>query len=105
MKMPLPGEPPAAAGVPLAPQGIRAVLDSALAAAAFSFPVPTNRLPERSGHGLYYLETDADGLVAHVLLLSPRTEAMPVLERALSRGQARGAARGTVELLWNYSKP
>jgi hypothetical protein len=105
MKMPFSGEPSAAAGVPLPPQGIRAVLDSALAAAAFSFPVPTNRLPERSGHGRYYLETDADGLVAHVLLLSSRTEAMPVLEQALSRGQARGAARGFVELLWNYSKP
>jgi hypothetical protein len=104
MQVPLAGDAPAG-GLAPPPQGLRAVPDQALAAAAFSFPVPTGRLPERSGLCRFYLETDADGAVAHLLLLSPRTEAVAVFERALSRGQARGAARGFVDLIWNTSKP
>lgn len=95
----------AATGARFPPQGVRIMLDQALTAAAFSFPVPTNPVAERSGHCRYFLETEADGTVAHLLLLSPRTAAVSVFELALVRGAARGAARGVVELYWNYSKP
>ncbi len=105
MNVPLAGDASASAAWPLPPQGVRAVLDQALSAAAFVFPVPKNHVPERSGHCRYYVETEADGTMAHMLLLSPRTEAVAVFEQALLRGRARGAARGFVDLYWNYTKP
>jgi hypothetical protein len=104
MSAPLAVDPSAVAGASARPQGVQVVLDQALKAAAFSFPVPSNAVTERSGHCRYYLETEADGTVAHVLLLSARTESVAVFERALARGATRGAARGVVELYWSFPK-
>jgi len=89
--------------LPEAPHGVRTELDQTLTAAAFSFPVPSgDKVPARDGHCRFYLETEPDGTVVHLLLLTPRTESVAVFEQALSRGQARGAARGVVELFWKY---
>ena len=95
---------PAAVRWPAEPQGVRPVLDRALAAAAFTFPLPAGPLPERTGACRFYLETDADGSVAHLLLLSPWNGSATVLEQALARGRARGAVRGFVEFFWSFSK-
>ena len=105
MIVPLAGDASAIGRSSLPQQGVRALLDQALAKAAFSFPMPKNQWAERSGHCRYYLETETDGRVAHVLLLSPLTDAVPVFEQALSRGQSHGAVRGFVDLYWNFSKP
>lgn len=95
---------PAAVRWPAEPQGVRPVVDRALAAADFTFPLPAGPLPERTGACRFYLETEADGSVAHLLLLSPWNGSATVLEQALARGRARGAARGFVELSWSFPK-
>ena len=104
MNVPLAGDAAAAAPLPAPPQGVRVVLDEALSAAAFTFPVPKNQVPERTGHCRFYLEAEADGTVTHLLLLSPRTDSVQVFEQALARGVARGAARGFVDLYWSFPK-
>lgn len=104
MNVPRIGDAAVAASLPAPPQGVRVLLDQALSAAAFAFPVPTNPVQERSGQCRFFVETDADGSVAHLLLLSPRTDSVPVFELALSRGKARGAVRGFVDLYWNFPK-
>ena len=91
--------------LPEVPHGVRIELDQALTAAAFSFPVPKDdKVPVHNGHCRFYLETEADGAVVHLLLLTPRTESVAVFEQALLRGQARGSARGVVELFWKHPK-
>jgi len=89
---------------PEPPQGIRTTLDQMLSAAKFAFPLPKETLPEHAGYCRFYLETDADGSVAHLLLLSPWTVSAGLFERALLRGRAQGATRGFVDCAWSFSK-
>ncbi len=89
---------------PAEPKGVCPVVGPALNAAAFTFPLPVGPLPERIGFCRFYLETDVDGSVAHLLLLSQWTGAASVFEQALLRGHARCAARGFVDLFWSFPK-
>ena len=104
MNVPLLGDAAVAIAPPAPQQGVRVVLDQALSAAAFAFPVPNNHVQARNGQCRFYLETDADGTVLHLLLLSPRTDSVTVFEQALTRGRAHGAVRGFVDLYWNFPK-
>ena len=89
---------------PEPPQGIRPAIGRALSSAAFAFTLPKEPLPEHRGYCRFYLETDTDGSVAHLLLLSPRTGAATIFEQALIRGRAKTAARGFAEFAWSFSK-
>jgi hypothetical protein len=82
------------------PEGVRVVPDAALRAAGWEVAVPDGVLTVNEGHGRFYVETDADGHVAHVLVFPPHTPSTAALERVLARGRARGAARGIVEVHW-----
>jgi hypothetical protein len=96
---------PLASGGPPAPQqGVETVCGPALVRAAFVFAPPEGPLPERSGECRFYLETDDGGAVVHLLLLSPASASSSVLERAIARGKARGAACGIVNLMWSFPK-
>jgi hypothetical protein len=86
------------------PRGIMPVYSKPLEEAGFSFTPPAGPLPERAGECRFYVETDGGGAVVHLLLLSPASDSSAVLERALGRGGARGAARGTVTLMWSFPK-
>jgi len=91
--------------VPLQPpEGFRCEQAQALADAGFRFSFPDEGLPDRSGHCRFEVETDADGTVLHVLLLSAPCESSPFLERVLLKGRAKGAARGALNLSWRYAK-
>ena len=84
--------------------GIRPSLDASLVAAGFKFPLPSGALPERTGSCRFYLETEVDGSVIHLLLLSPWGKSAAVFEQALLRGQAKGAVRGFVSFSWSLAK-
>ena len=90
--------------LPEPPHGIHPEIDASLEAVAFTFPLPAKPLPELTGSCRFYLETDTDGSVAHLLLLSQRTGSTAVFEQVLARGRARGSARGFVDLSWSFSK-
>lgn len=90
--------------LPASPQGLRVVPDAALASVALKVQTAGVELPEREGHGRFYVETGADGTVEHVLVFSPRSESMAVLARSLARARADGAARGVVEIYWKLPK-
>lgn len=99
-------EPGETQKAPPAFQGVRAELDRGLKAASFVFSVTNDAaLLGRSGHCRFYLETEKDGAVAHLLLLTPRTPAAAAFELQLLRGRASGAARGMIDLYWMYPKP
>jgi len=104
LRVPSPADPVVLEKGPPEPHGIFVSLGESLKSGAFSFPVPEERLPEKSGHCRFYVETDADGSVAHLLLLSPRSAAAAVLERFLFCGRSQGAARGFVDVHWVYVK-
>jgi len=87
------------------PQGVRAELDRGLQAAAFAFSVLDDALSERAGHCRFYVETEKDGTVAQLLLLTPRTPGAAAFELMLLRGHASGAARGAVDIYWTLPKP
>ncbi|MDX9866989.1 MAG: hypothetical protein RBT78_03595 [Kiritimatiellia bacterium] len=82
------------------PEGMRVMPDAALRAAGWEVDVPDGILTVNEGQGRFYVETDTDGRVAHVLVFPPHTPSTAALERALARGRARGAARGVVEIFW-----
>jgi hypothetical protein len=84
--------------------GVRVALSPALASLKFTFPEKQEAPPERSGQCRFYVETGADGAVEHVLLLTARTPGAAVFERALSKGRARGAGCGFVDLYWSFPK-
>ena len=84
--------------------GIRSSLDSSLAAARFTFQPPNGVLPDREGSCRYYVETDVDGTVVHLLLLSPWCGSASVFEQALLRGKAKGTVRGFVSLSWSLAR-
>ena len=88
---------------PEPPQGIIPLTSQPLTDAGFSFALPKN-LPDRTGECRFHIETDAGGAIIHLLLLSQPNDSSAILERALGRGQARNAARGTVTLMWNFPK-
>ena len=104
VEVPSAGGPPTAAPLPAPPQGVRVVPDAALAAVAFTAVPQKAALSGREGHGRFYVETGADGAVEHVLVFSPKTDAVAALERALLRGRATGAARGFVDVYWKLQK-
>lgn len=87
---------------PAVKPGLRVTLDGPLTTAGFSFPKPADALPESTGSCRFYLETDTDGSVSHVLLLSPRNDSAAILERSLARGQAKGPVRGFMTLAWSF---
>lgn len=87
-----------------APQGVRLELNRALKEAAFAFPTQSDKTMERTGHCRFYVETDKDGTVAHILLLSTRTPGAAAFERMLLCGHASGAARGFIDILWSFPK-
>ncbi|MDR2850218.1 MAG: hypothetical protein LBW77_06735 [Verrucomicrobiota bacterium] len=99
-----PSAEPVAEPAPVPQRGLRSVCSRALVDAAFAFDPPGEALPERSGECRFYLETDDDGSVAHLLLLSPAGASSAVWERAVGRGKARGAARGTVTVMWRLDQ-
>ncbi len=104
--LPAAAEAPVFTRLPEVPHGLRMELDQALVTAAFTFPMPNeDKVPAHTGHCRFYLETEADGAVVHLLLLTPPTESVAVFEQALLRGRARGAARGIVELFWKHPEP
>ena len=85
--------------------GVFITMSAALTAAGFTFPPDElNAMKGRSGECRFYVETDAEGIVAHVLLRSkPSPETLPI-ERTLMRGRAQGATRGTVDIRWSLPK-
>ena len=85
--------------------GIFITASAALTAAAFTFPSEELKaMKTRLGESRFYVETDVEGNVAHVLLRSkPSPETMTV-ERALMRGRAQGAASGTLDIRWSLPK-
>jgi len=85
-------------------QGVRSELDRELKAAAFEFSVTNDAALGRSGHCRFYVETEKDGGVAHLLLLTPRTPGAAAFELMLLRGKASGAARGMVDIYWMFPK-
>ena len=85
-------------------RGLVAAYSKSLEDAGFSAAFPDAGLPELAGECRFHIETDEAGAVAHVLLLSPASAASGILERALARGNAKGAARGVVTLLWSFPK-
>ena len=86
-------------------QGVRIELDRALKGAAFAFPIADSSLTERAGHCRFFVETEKDGTVAHVLLLTARTPGAAAFELLLLRGHATGAARGSLDIHWTFPKP
>lgn len=104
VEVPSAGGEPAVKPLPAPPQGIRVMPDAALAAAAFKVPTDEVELPEREGHGRFFVETGEDGAVEHVLAFPPRTAAVAVLTRSLLRARATGAARGFVDVYWKLTK-
>ncbi|MCL1922165.1 MAG: hypothetical protein FWG50_14020 [Kiritimatiellaeota bacterium] len=91
---------------PRTPQGGLFITPSAaLTAAGFTFPSEgLNVLKERSGECRFYVETDAEGYVVHVLLRSKHSPETAQVERALMRGRANGAASGMVDIRWSFAK-
>jgi len=85
-------------------QGMRIELGKMLRESSFTFPVLNKELPERMGHCRFYVETESDGTVVHLLLLTPRTPSAAAFELMLFRGHASGAARGSVDLYWMFPK-
>jgi hypothetical protein len=82
-------------------QGVRIVLDQNLEDAAFKFVGMQLSDLRKSGSCRVYVETEDDGSVAHVLILESSGQECPAeIERALSMGQADGAARGQIEISW-----
>ena len=86
-------------------QGVWTRQDGTLNAAGFAFPVLKEKLTERSGHCRFFVETEKDGSVVHLLLLTPRTSGAAAFELMLFRGRATGAVRGTIEISWALPKP
>ena len=85
-------------------QGVRVELNRTLKTAAFAFPVADGAPTERVGHCRFYVETEKDGTVAHLLLLTPRTPGAAAFELMLLRGHASGVSRGTVDIYWMFPK-
>jgi len=92
--------------IPLKPKdGIFIEASPALTAAGFTFPSDELKaMTERSGTCCFFVETDAEGNVAHVLLRSTPSPLTPPVERILSKGRANGAATGSVDIRWSFSK-
>ncbi|HPB11632.1 MAG TPA: hypothetical protein PLW27_07495 [Kiritimatiellia bacterium] len=89
--------------LPAARTGVVARVNGALRDAGFSFVSPSGPLSARSGECRFFVETDDAGAVSHVLLLTPASESTAVLERAVQRGTARGAANGHVIFTWRFA--
>jgi len=91
---------------PAPPQeGLFIETSPALVTAEFTFP--THELEathEGSGGCRFYVETDTEGRVIHVLLRSRHSPETVPIERALMRGRAQGAVSGTVDIRWSYTK-
>lgn len=102
----VPDEPaaPRSGTVLVSPQGLQPHLSKALEAVDFAFTLRDETLLARTGECRFYLETDDDGTVSHVLLLSSASESTAVLARALGQGRARGAARGIITIMWSFAK-
>ncbi|MDD4101128.1 MAG: hypothetical protein PHU80_00670 [Kiritimatiellae bacterium] len=84
--------------------GVRLLPDSSLSDSAFKADLELLEMPGREGHARFYVETGIDGSVEHVLAIPPLTTGGAVIERALLRGKAKGAARGFVEVYWKAAR-
>ena len=90
---------------PLKPlSGIVSTRSKSLTDAGFTFAPPTGSLPERAGECSFYLETDSNGAITHLLVISPASGSSIILERALGRGKAKTAAKGVVTFMWSFPK-
>ena len=87
------------------PQGVHVEMSRILKKAAFAFPAKDVALSEREGHCRFFVETEEDGTVAHVLLLTPRTPDAAAFELMLFRGHASGVTRGELDIYWMLPKP
>ena len=85
-------------------QGVHVEMERILKRASFTIPLADIPLAERAGHCRFYVETEKDGTVAHVLLLTPRTPGAAVFELLLLRGHASGATRGELDIFWMFPK-
>lgn len=80
--------------------GVYAVADAALQGVQFTVPTATLSALPGVGRCRFYVETAADGSVAHVLRLESSIKDVTAVERALYLGQAQGPAQGEVEIRW-----
>ena len=106
-EIPVPSAAPAKATPPpqRAKEGLFIEVPPALVAAGFTFPSnELKAMKERSGECRFYVETDAEGNVAHVLLRSKPSPETVTIEHSLMRGRAHGAANGTVDIRWSFAK-
>lgn len=101
---PLPQPEGIAGGLPLEQQyGSRTHLSQALAAMDFNFEMPAAGRLSEAGEATFHLSTDARGRVKDLLLLSSPAPATAILEQALIRGRAKGAAAGRLTIMWRFA--
>jgi hypothetical protein len=81
-------------------QGVKIECDPALAEADFSFPEEEILKIPGSGSCRFFVETDDDGTVVHLLVLDGWGENSAKIGRMLDRGSSRGAARGELRVMW-----
>lgn len=80
---------------------LRLIYSGTLKVQNFTFVLPTFSHEEPAGSGTFSIETDEQGRVIHLLLLSQRNNVLAQFEQAIFRGTARGAARGELTIEWN----
>lgn len=79
---------------------MHATLDAAFQGVRFTLDAAA--LPTLPGVGScrFYVETAADGSVAHVLRLDASIKDVTAFERALYLARAQGQAQGEIEIRW-----
>lgn len=79
----------------------RLIYSGTLKAQNFTFVLPSFSPDEPAGSGTFSIETDAEGRVIHLLLLSPRNSVLAQFEQAIFCGTAKGASQGRLTVEWN----
>ncbi len=86
------------------PSDAQLLPDSSLAELSFTADLDAGKITGQEGYARFYVETGRDGRVEHVLAMPPVATGASVIERALLRGRAQGAARGFVEVYWKAAR-
>ncbi|NCB05909.1 MAG: hypothetical protein EOM69_10380 [Clostridia bacterium] len=87
------------------PEGYLVQMSAALRKVRLTVPHEAGAsFQEHSGTCRFFVETDAQGALQHLLLLSAPSADSRIIERLLLRARAQGAARGTVEVSWVMRK-